>query len=272
MLLASHIPKGFRVLYVERDTGNSGEANSLRLKQSFAQFNCPTFTNGPPPIDHLFRYGSLSRECADVLGKVIRILKIDGFLYAYQKTPFAVCGHSNYEDGAMVMTSTSWLNLPGADARVYTSQTKVDLKERTAIESQFLYLNTFDAIADRLGSLNSNYALMNKILMTKIPQEYNQLTSYNPALSPSCNSHEDCTLPTTLYFSNRTVETQITEEDLKAVYYPSLPKFFSTTPGYGVQALHWADLEGAETTPNFTSWLRNNLRDCGKASTAPLNR
>lgn len=264
VVLAMHIPRGFHLLTLSEQPVPEG-FDSANLNSILKKFECPVpdGPQSPMAISGLFGARELTKTCANLISDVIHALKIDGFSYSYSVTPFKACTSSLGDDRwkAIVLTSNSWLKLPGANALAYTSRTKVDLEERRAIESQFIYTNsqgTFNS-----GSNPFDYNQVTKVIAEKLPNLKGSLNG----LSQTCTSNE-CTY--LARFNNSTEVLRISQDEINRFYYPSFPKTFSIGNGFGVESLHWNDLLNTTTTLDMDNWVKSNLLDCGSVSTTAL--
>lgn len=189
-LLTMSIPMGFQLLDPRFSSSIPTDAQLDLIKRAFYKFHCPANHPFDSSIDKLLRADLLNKDCADMIKNVLSELHIDGFAYDFMATQYKACTAKADRSVAIILTASEWLKLPGADARLYTARTLVDLPQRRAIESQF--------------------------------------------------------------FSS-----------------PSFPKRFTVSEDLGPDQLHWADLLSQNTEPDFNSWLKHNLMNCGSSPLKP---
>lgn len=258
VVLTTHIPKGFRILDLRNEQNIANTLNLNALQRSLSRFGCATNDGRTVGIDQQFQMESLRKGCADLIAKVITKLKIDGFLYGYSNTDYADCGRDMNRHAALVFTSKSWLDLPGADARVYTSRTRVDKDKRKEIESQFFYAYVQGVITQGFNSIDM--ALATREIQVKFPQQFRTMTSMDMDLS--CTTAA-CTITMKIFSPSGTVQSEMQHEDLKSFYYTSYPTHFTLSNNQGPESLHWEDLHSEKTLPNIATWLQGNLFNCG---------
>jgi hypothetical protein len=219
--------------------------------------------NSDSSLDSLLSESNLSKPCADLIAHLIEILKVDGFFYWYNAAEFHICQASKNRSLALVFTSKRWLNMPGADARVYTSKTSADLEQRRFIESVFAYGTTLGmaSVTSAVVGWNTLY----KIFAEKLSIDPSFIGGYSTL---SCPPTEDCIAKVNMSFTDARapVNFEIRRSDVAPYLFSSYPKQFSPQSFFGN---HWDDLRGQSTVPDIESWIRENIFECGSASLAP---
>lgn len=259
-LLVLHIPKNFQILDL-RDEMNSANMATDRLQQAFYKFDCSMSPFNTTSIDQLFESSILSTKCAHMISEVLTKLKIDGFLYSYMHTAFQACALDSVRNAALVFTSKNWLDLPGADAKIYTARTRVEPEERRNIESQFFYTFTEGTIADKMNPPDSN--LINRFLRLKFPRQFSK--SHMMSTSSSCDSN-GCKIHVDLQSEEGGIHMYVSHADVKEFYFESYPEQFSLSPTSAIESLHWPDLLHTATSPDLENWIKSNLLDCASRS------
>ena len=204
--------------------------------------------------------GDFTKTCADLLSHVLLTLKIDGFFYAYESTPYSVYQANTDRNVALVFTSSSWLNLPGARAYLFTSQSRGALKERQAIESTFYLAHTLRGVHG--PAYDSDMYILNLLIKKRLPSNAKSINVSSKDVQWSSSNYTiRVGVSSSVGESNKTDILEFNSSDFETLQLPEYPNRFSNGPE--IYFSHWQDLVGHPTLNNPSLWLKENIFECG---------
>ena len=280
ILLEMNLPKGFRMLDLARDGGNSFPQ---RIQEIFTNAKCPiTWDEKTGMFNSLMqpKQPKIDPLCMSLIRRVFeQDFGIDGFAYDYSSQYFAECkfgqGEGEYDRKptrrirgvAFVITGSSWVTRD--NVRIYTPHT-VDAKEDRIRISSLFYRGNYDDIRSDVydGPSAARWARS---------QSYSRVPGYRVVDdedgSEKCEKYDavrGCL--DKLKFCKQKPDYTVDKKKCVELDPPELPRYpvVMTDKNWPERAYEakdkklfmWDDLIGSETDKNIGSWIDQNLLGC----------
>jgi hypothetical protein len=267
VLVQIQVPAGLKVLDVTKSSMT--QTITPQLSNILDQFHCGNLNS----LSDLLRGGNpravtAGEPCKKLTEKISReVLQVKGFLYSYYSAYLTDCLSDGSRKSAVVITENDWIN--ANNVKVFNSSTADDKPERISIQSLF-----YKVASDATTSTEAYGRLEAKRDEEEIKK---QISALYPGFSFMAITG-NCGKQTSICDLNVWILNHQTRETKKVPLPPPSPiQYASQISGTNlplglkpnIKGLLWNDLDGTQTDPQISSWIKQNLLGCSANQVTP---